>query len=129
MQVTKTVEETRKQIKAWKKEGKTVFIGDGINDSPVLASANFSISMGEGTEIASNTADSILISNNLNALTNIIQISRKTMCILKENIIFSLVMKVIVLIAGIMGLAPVWLAVFADVGVTILTVLNSIRIR
>lgn len=121
--------EKLEKMEELKKEGKTVFIGDGINDSPVLASANFSISMGEGTEIASNTADSILISNNLNALTNIIQISRKTMCILKENIIFSLVMKVIVLIAGIMGLAPVWLAVFADVGVTILTVLNSIRIR
>ena len=121
--------EKLEKMEELKKEGKTVFIGDGINDSPVLASANFSISMGEGTEIASNTADSILISNNLNALTDIIQISRKTMHILKANIIFSLIMKAIVLIAGIMGLAPIWLAVFADVGVTILTVLNSIRIR
>lgn len=121
--------EKLEKMEELKKEGKTVFIGDGINDSPVLASANFSISMGEGTEIASNTADSILISNNLNALTDIIQISRKTMHILKANIIFSLIMKAIVLIAGIMGLAPIWLAVFADLGVTILTVLNSIRIR
>lgn len=121
--------EKLEKIEALKTEGKTIFIGDGINDSPVLAAADFSISMGEGTEIANNTADSILISNNLNALASIIQISRKTIHILKENIIFSLVMKAIVLIAGIMGLAPVWLAVFADVGVTLLTVLNSIRIR
>lgn len=118
-----------KKIEDLKLEGKTIFVGDGINDTPVLATADFSISMGEGTEIASNTADSILISNNLNELVNIIKISKKTISILKENIIFSLVIKAIVLIAGIMGFAPIWLAVFADVGVTVLTVLNSIRIK
>lgn len=121
--------EKLEKIEDLKKEGKTIFVGDGINDSPVLAAADFSISIGEGTEIANNTADSILISNNLNAILTIIQISRKTMHVLKENITFSLIMKVIVLIAGIMGLAPIWLAVFADVGVTLLTVLNSIRVR
>lgn len=120
--------EKLEKIETLKTEGKTIFIGDGINDSPVLAAADFSISIGEGTEIANNTADAILISNNLNVLPNIIQIARKTMCILKENIIFSLVMKAIVLVAGILGLAPIWLAVFTDVGVTLLTVLNSIRI-
>lgn len=121
--------EKLERVEILKRQGKTIFVGDGINDSPVLATADFSIAMGEGTEIANNTADSILISNNLNTLPEIIKTSRKTMRILKENIIFSLVMKLIVLIAGIAGMAPIWLAVFADVGVTILTVLNAIRIK
>ena len=121
--------EKLEKVNMLKQEGKTIFVGDGINDSPVLAAADFSISIGEGTEIANNTADSILISNNLNTIPGIVQISRKTIKILKENIIFSLIMKATVLIAGILGLAPIWLAVFADVGVTLLTVLNSIRIR
>ncbi len=117
------------KIEELKKEGKTIFVGDGINDSPVLATADFSISMGEGTEIASDTADSILISNNLNTIANSIKISKKTMKVMKINIAFSLITKVIVLILGIIGYAPIWLAVFADVGVTLLTVLNAMRIR
>ncbi len=122
-------QEKLKKVEELKEKGKTIFVGDGINDSPVLATADFSVSMGEGTEIASNTADSILISNNLNAITDIIQTSRKTMNILKTNIAFSLIIKLIVLLVGVIGLAPIWLAVFADVGVTLLTVLNSIRIK
>lgn len=121
--------EKLEKIEELKQEGKTIFIGDGINDSPVLAAADFSISIGEGTEIANDTADSILISNNLNAVVSCIKISKKTMRILKTNIIFSLIVKVIVLVMGIMGFAPVWLAVLADVGVTLITVLNSIRIK
>ena len=69
------------------------------------------------------------ISNNLNAIVDMIQISRKTMRVLKENITFSIMIKVIVLIVGIIGIAPMWLAVFADVGVTLLAILNSIRIK
>lgn len=121
--------EKLEKVEEFKKNGKTIFVGDGINDSPVLVAADFSISMGEGTEIAGSAADSILISNNLNAIASIIQISRKTMKILKMNIAFSLIIKAIVLTLGIIGFAPIWLAVFADVGVTLLTVLNSIRIR
>lgn len=121
--------EKLEKVELLKKEGKTIFVGDGINDSPVLVAADFSISMGEGTEIANSTADSILISNNLKSIPEIIKTSRKTIKILKTNIVFSLTIKAIVLIAGVIGLAPVWLAVFADVGVTILTVLNSIRIK
>lgn len=121
--------EKLEKIEELKKYGKTIFVGDGINDSPVLASADFSISIGEGTEIANNTADAILISNNLSTLPDIIKISKKTMRILKENIVFSLLMKVVVLTLGVLGFAPIWLAVFADVGVTLITVINSIRIK
>ena len=103
-------------------------MGDGINDSPVLAAADFSIAMGEGTEIASDTADSILISNQLKLLPKIICIAKSTMGIVYFNLIFSLLVKFIVLSLGILGFAPIWLAVFADVGVTFLTVINSIRI-
>ena len=122
-------QEKLEKINLLKKQGKTLFVGDGINDSPVLAASDFGISMGEGTEIASNTADSILISNNLEAIPESINIGKKTVRIMKENIIFSLAMKLIVLTAGVLGIAPVWLAVFADVGVTIITVVNAIRIK
>lgn len=122
-------QEKLEKINLLKKQGKTLFVGDGINDSPVLAASDFGISMGEGTEIASNTADSILISNNLEAIPESINIGKKTVRIMKENIIFSLAMKLVVLTAGVLGVAPVWLAVFADVGVTIITVINAIRIK
>ena len=116
------------KVEELKKEGKVIFVGDGINDSPVLAAANFSISMGEGTQIASDTADSILISNQVSKIPNMIQIAKSSMNIIYFNMIFSLLLKLIVLILGIVGIAPIWLAVFADVGVTLITVLNSIRI-
>ena len=116
------------KVEELKKQGKVVFVGDGINDSPVLAAADFSISMGEGTQIASNTADSILISNQISSLPNLIRIVKSSMRIVYFNMIFSLLIKLVVLILGIAGYAPIWLAVFADVGVTLITVLNSIRI-
>lgn len=115
-----------KQLK--KKRNKVIFIGDGINDSPVLATADFGISMGEGTEIANSSADAILLSNEISKLPEIIKVASKTMKIVKTNITFSIIAKLVVLTLGIFGLAPIWLAVFADTGVTFLTVLNSMRI-
>ncbi len=116
------------EIKKIKKDNKVIFIGDGINDSPVLASSDFGIAMGAGTDIAETAADSILISNNINTLPKAIKIARKTIKIVNENITISLMAKLIVLILGIIGIAPVWLAVAADTGITLLTVINSIRI-
>ena len=116
------------EINKLKQEGKVIFIGDGINDSPVLATSDFGIAMGEGTDIAETTADSILISNNVSSLPQIIKVARKTLRIVNENIIISLLVKLGVLILGVVGIAPVWLAVAADTGITLLTVMNSIRI-
>ena len=120
--------EKLEKVRELKKDGKVVFVGDGINDSPVLAESDFGISIGEGTEIANNTADGILISNKIGSIPSIIKIAKKSMKIIKFNIAFSLILKAIVLTLGILGYAPVWLAVAADTGVTLLTVLNSMRI-
>lgn len=116
------------KVKKLKEKGEVIFIGDGINDSPVLSESSFGISMGGGAEIANSIADGILISNNISSITNIIKIARKTMNIIKFNIIFSLIVKAIVLILGVLGYAPIWLAIVADTGVSLLTVLNSVRI-
>ncbi len=115
-------------IEDLKNKGKKVsFVGDGINDSPVLASSSFGIAMGAGANIASITADGILLSNNIGTLPSIIKTARCTMKVVKANIIFSLVVKAIVLTLGIIGIAPIWLAILADTGVTFLTVVNAVK--
>ncbi len=89
------------KVKELKESGKVIFIGDGINDSPVLAESNFGISMGEGTEIAASSSDAVLISNNIASLPNIIKTAKKTMKIIKFNIAFSLIVKAVVLALGV----------------------------
>ena len=121
-------EKQEKIIELKNNKEKITFVGDGINDSPVLASADFGISMGKGTEIANAISDSILLSNKISQLPECIKIARKTMRIVKFNIIFSLLIKLFVIILGFFGIAPIWLAVLSDTGVTILTVINAIRI-
>ncbi len=122
-------QDKQEEIKKLKNEKNcVVFVGDGINDSPVLAESDFGIAMGEGSNIASITADSILISNNLETLPSIIKTAKRTIKIVKTNIIFSLVVKAIVLTLGILGMSPMWLAIFADTGVTFLTVLNAVKL-
>ena len=117
------------KIKQIKEQGKhVIFVGDGINDSPVLASADFGIAMGEGTEIAGSSSDGILISNHIGIIPEAISCAKASMRIIKFNIIFSLSVKAIVLLLGTIGIAPIWSAILADTGVTFLTVLNSIRI-
>ncbi len=115
-------------MKELKTKGKTIFVGDGINDAPVLAAADIGFAMGLGTDAAIESADAVLMSDSLSALPKVIATARQTVYIVKANLWFILLSKAAVLILGLMGIAPMWLAVVADVGVSILCVLNAVRI-
>ena len=122
------VKEVEKLLKASNKNGRLAFVGDGVNDAPVLARADIGIAMGGiGSDAAIEAADVVLMKDDINALVDAINVSKKTNKILWQNIIFALGIKVIVMVLGTFGIANMWTAVFADVGVTIIAIINSTR--
>ncbi len=122
------VEKVEEIISDNKSKGKVIFVGDGINDAPVLARADIGVAMGGiGSDAAIEAADVVLMNDNPEALVSAIKVARKTNKVLWQNIIFAIGVKVLVMILGAFGLANMWEAVFADVGVTVIAVLNSTR--
>ena len=122
------VKEVEELLKRSNKNGKLAFVGDGVNDAPVLARADIGIAMGGiGSDAAIEAADIVLMKDDINALVDAINVSKKTNKILWQNIVFALGIKILVMVLGTFGIANMWTAVFADVGVTIIAIINSTR--
>lgn len=116
------------QMNRLREKEKLAFVGDGINDAPVLTRADIGFAMGSmGSDAAIEAADVVLMDDDVRKIAAVVQISRKTITIVKQNIVFALGVKAIVLVLGAIGVANMWEAVFADVGVAVLAILNSMR--
>ena len=123
------VELTQKYMNEKEEDEKLVFIGDGINDAPVLAYADIGCSMGGlGSDAAIEAADVVIMTDQPSLVADAISISHKTMRIVTENILFAIAVKVLVLLLSAIGVASMWAAVFADVGVSVIAILNALRI-
>lgn len=122
------VEQVEALLKAEKEKERLAFVGDGINDAPVLTRADIGIAMGSmGSDAAIEAADIVLMDDDVTKIASVVRIARKTLRIVKQNIVFALAVKALVLILGALGMANMWEAVFADVGVSVIAILNSMR--
>jgi len=122
------VEALEKIYKNTSSNGKIMFVGDGINDAPVLARADIGVAMGGvGSDAAIEAADVVLMTDEPSKLKDAIKIAKKTHLIVSQNIVFALLVKFIVLILAAFGVSNMWQAVFADVGVSVIAILNSMR--
>ena len=122
------VQKVEELMKEKSEKGKLVFVGDGINDAPVLALSDIGIAMGGlGSDAAIEAADIVIMTDEPSKISTAIKISKKTMKIVKQNIIFAITVKVLVLILTAFGIGTMWEAVFADVGVSVLAIINSLR--
>ena len=123
------VEKVEEMIKSKYKNEKLAFVGDGINDAPVLALADIGIAMGGlGSDSAIEAADMVIMTDEPSKINEAIKISKKTMRIVRENIVFAITVKVLVLILSAIGIATMWSAVFADVGVSLIAIVNALRV-
>ena len=122
------VDQVEKLLKEQPPKERLAFVGDGINDAPVLTRADVGIAMGSmGSDAAIEAADVVLMDDDVRKIASIVRISRRTLKIVKQNIVFALAVKAIVLLMGAFGAANMWEAVFADVGVSVIAILNSMR--
>lgn len=122
------VEQVQKLMNEKSEKGKLLFVGDGINDAPVLALSDIGIAMGGvGSDAAIEAADIVIMTDEPSKIAEAMHISKKTLKIVKENIVFALSVKLLVLALAAIGIAPMWLAVFADVGVAVIAIINAMR--
>lgn len=118
------------KLNTYKEKGIVVYVGDGINDAPVMVNSNCSFSMGTiGSDVAIEASDIVLIDDKLSKITTTIRISKKTKRIVYQNIIFSIICKLVFMILGVLNLIPLTIAIFADVGVMLIAIINSLRVR
>lgn len=122
------VGQVEKLLGAQNEKERLAFVGDGINDAPVLTRADIGIAMGSmGSDAAIEAADIVLMDDDIRKIASLVKIARKTLGIVKQNIVFALAVKALVLLLGALGMANMWEAVFADVGVSVIAILNSMR--